>query len=63
MFRLLEAEILMAENAGKGGMEKTFKFSKKIVDNFKVLIYNMSCVTKTESRFPKNSDRGVAQFG
>ena len=38
---------------GTGSYGKIFNFSKKIVDNFQDVIYNMSCVTKAESRFPK----------
>ena len=30
---------------------KIFHFLKKVVDNLKNVIYNMSCVTKKESRF------------
>lgn len=51
------------KRTGENGKGKTLKMCKKILDNFPVLIYNMSCVTKKEARLPKNSYRGVAQFG
>ena len=32
---------------------KIFHFCKKVVDNLEIVIYNMSCVTKKESRFQR----------